>query len=364
VALKWPRIASKSRTALADGLASITTAMVARQPGRPADLEIRRALYGWAFNVNARNAGAPDAQTADTLAWLAEHSPRLRDLTEPSIMQPILDAISLNLDGQPAAATTVNRRRMVLHSTLEYAVELDRLPANPLDRIRWEAPKVADTVDRRVVVNPSQARALLDAVRAHGGPSGPALVAFFGCMYFAALRPEEAVELREQDCSLPANGWGELLLSGSAPWAGRAWTDNGSRRDPRQLKHRAKRDTRPVPVAPELVTILREHLDGFGTTDDGRLFRGVWGGPLGESTYGRAWRRARQAALSPFRPRHRWRAGRTTCGTRPCRCGSTRECLPNRSPSGPVTACKSSSRSTPSALTASRRRPAPASKRL
>jgi hypothetical protein len=45
--------------------------------------------------------------------------------------------------------------------------------------------------DRRVVVNPEQARALLAAVRRQK-PSGPALVAFVGAMYFAALRPAEA----------------------------------------------------------------------------------------------------------------------------------------------------------------------------
>jgi integrase len=62
---------------------------------------------------------------------------------------------------------------------------------------------------------------------------------------------------------------------------------------------RAKRDTRPVPVAPELVQLIRAHLDEFGTTKDGRLFRGAQGGPLGESTYGRAWKAARRAVLTP-----------------------------------------------------------------
>jgi hypothetical protein len=38
------------------------------------------------------------------------------------------------------------------------------------------------SVDRRVVVNPGQARQLLDAV-ASVQPSGPGLVAFFAAMY-------------------------------------------------------------------------------------------------------------------------------------------------------------------------------------
>ncbi len=298
-AMKWPRIASKSRTALADALASITTAMVADREGRPESQHLRQALYGWAFNVNTRKAGPLSGPAAPALPWIEAAAPLLPALTEPGAMRPILDALSVNLDGRPAAANTVNRRRMVLHSALEYAVELGRLAVNPLDRVKWEAPKTADEVDRRVVVNPTQARALLDAVGTHGGPSGPALVAFFGCLYYAAMRPEEAAELHEEDCQLPAEGWGELLLAGSAPWAGSAWTDDGSIRDSRQLKHRAKRDTRRVPAAPELVALLRRHLEEHGTTSDGRLFRGAWGGPVSESSYGRAWRSARQAALTP-----------------------------------------------------------------
>ena len=36
-------------------------------------------------------------------------------------------------------------------------------------------------------------------------------------MYFAALRPGEAVALRRQDCYLPATGWGRLTLEKSRP---------------------------------------------------------------------------------------------------------------------------------------------------
>jgi len=78
-------------------------------------------------------------------------------------------------------------------------------------------------VDRRVVVNPGQARALLAAVRRQK-PSGPSLVAFFGSMYFAALRPAEAATLRKTNLALPAEGWGELLLESSTPEAGASWT--------------------------------------------------------------------------------------------------------------------------------------------
>jgi hypothetical protein len=46
---------------------------------------------------------------------------------------------------------------------------------------------------------------------------GEHLEAFFGCMYYAALRPGEVVALGKGDTSLPAAGWGELALDLSDP---------------------------------------------------------------------------------------------------------------------------------------------------
>jgi integrase len=68
-------------------------------------------------------------------------------------------------------------------------------------------------VDRRSVVNPRQARALLKAVHAQH-LSGPRLVAFFAVLYYAGLRPEEAVILGKDDATLPPLVWDEDTLSG------------------------------------------------------------------------------------------------------------------------------------------------------
>lgn len=83
------------------------------------------------------------------------------------------------------------------------------------------------------------------------------------------------MDLRKEALSLPASGWGELYLSTSAPSAGRSWSESGTRREPRQLKHRGAEEVRIVPSPPELTALLRAHLDEHGTTPDGRLFRGV-----------------------------------------------------------------------------------------
>ena len=60
-------------------------------------------------------------------------------------------------DGRPTACGAL--------SALKYAVELELLPHNPLKQLKLRRPIVAEAVDRRVVVNHAQARALLAAVR-------------------------------------------------------------------------------------------------------------------------------------------------------------------------------------------------------
>lgn len=47
----------------------------------------------------------------------------------------------------------------------------------------------------------------------------PDQAAFFGCLYYAALRPEEAVAHHAADCQLPSCGWGQLTLTHSTPQA-------------------------------------------------------------------------------------------------------------------------------------------------
>ena len=125
----------------------------------------------------------------------------------------------------------------------------------------------------------------------------PELTAFFGCLYYAALRPAEAVALRADSCDLLPAGWGQLTLTGSLPRSARAWTGNGTPREARGLKLRPDGANRIVPIPPQLVRLLRHHLHAYGCAADGRLFRGARGGPLSESLYGRIWHQARAAAI-------------------------------------------------------------------
>lgn len=149
------------------------------------------------------------------------------------------------------------------------------------------------------MVNPVQARELLVAVSYVGRTRGRHLAALFACMYYAALRPEEAAGLLQQNCELPGKGWGMITLERARPQANKRWTDSGETHDSRGLKHRAIDDTREIPIPPRLVEILREHIEKYGVANDGRLFRTSKGKPFSASAYSGVWQIARELALTP-----------------------------------------------------------------
>jgi integrase len=294
--MKWPLSAAKSRRMIAEALATVTPALVTSTRGAPAPPLLRKALYRYAFNPAIGHAERPD-EVVEALAWIQKASVDVSALSDPSLIRKALSASAVTLDGRPAAATTLRRKRAVLYNALGYAVELQLLDSNPIDRIQWKAAEVAATVDRRVVANPDQVRFLLAGVREQR--MGERLVAFFGCLYFAGMRPAEALALRESNCILAERGWGRLNLTRSEPRAGVEWTDDGAAREVRGLKHRGQRETRSVPIPPELVRLLRDHIERLGVGPDGRLFRTGRNGAIQDGDYAEVWRNARRAVLTP-----------------------------------------------------------------
>jgi integrase len=294
---KWGSLAPVSRRSVAEALVTVTVALTAKEPGAPEAKVLRQALFGWAFNPATRQLDPPP-ETAAALDWAERASLPVAALEDTATVRLALGACARNLTGKAAAGSTQRRKRSVFYNALGYAVEQGHLPANPVDRIQWTTPAVAQSVDRRVVVSPAQARSLLAAVRAQSG-RGEHLEAFFGCLYYAAERPSEAVMLRENDLHLPKKGWGRIDLAASASRAGTAWTDHGTARQERGLKHRAAHETRSTPIPPELVRLLRAHIKRYGTTPDGRIFQTARGGLLQDSGYNEVWTEARQKALTP-----------------------------------------------------------------
>jgi len=278
---------------MAEAPATVTPALTRATGKRPPAEVLRAALYGHAFNPQHQTR-RPDPATAAALAWLERASLPVTRLQDPQVTRQALDALAVRLDGRRAAANTIARKRAVFHNALGYAVELGLLEVNPLGQHWRRTPRAASTADPRVIPGAGQVDAILTQVTR----IRPELTAFFGCLYYAALRPEEAVALRRDSLTLPASGWGQLTLTAALPRSARAWTGNGTAHEPRGLKLRPEGATRTVPIPPQLVSLLRWHLRAHGTAPDGRLFRGARGGPLSESLYGRIWHQARAASSS------------------------------------------------------------------
>jgi integrase len=299
---RWAEASAKQRDSMTDSLATVVPVLIKPVRGRPTPETVRRALRSYVLPLPRRERGRPEEITA-AVRWLEKASLPVAELQEITRVHELIDGLGRKLDGKPAATQTYRRRRAVVFNALEYAVELELLPSNPLGRVRRKRGKRAvQEVDRRVVVNPRQARELLTALTYVGGydrASGRRLRAFFACLYYAAMRPGEALGLRHSDCVLPATGWGRIELAETRPTAGKAWTDSGEAHDRRGLKQRAEGEVRIVPVPPPLVRILREHLEEFGTAKDGRMFSSERGNVVAASSYSRVWKQARELALVP-----------------------------------------------------------------
>jgi integrase len=239
VDMKWPRVAATTRRTHAEALTAVTASMFSGARGKPDGKIVRKALTRWGYNTVQRHDPDMPADVRAALRWVRANTRPVSDLDKAEVLRPLLDGLLLRLDGTPAATSVVSRRRKIFNTAVEYAVELKLLPANPVPELKWKIPKAVNIVDRRRVANPIQARTLLQAV-AEIPRNGPRLVAFYGCLYYAGLRPEEAAALNKRHLDLPPAGWGWFHLDRAEPHAGYEWTDTGQNRDRRQLKQRER----------------------------------------------------------------------------------------------------------------------------
>ncbi|MFF1927285.1 tyrosine-type recombinase/integrase [Streptomyces sp. NPDC058228] len=302
IEMKWPHSPGSTRRTLSEAMATIAPALVTDTKGMADARTVRTALYSWAFNMT-RRAEEPPPEVAKVLAWFERKSLPTSALADRMHVRAALDALTKKLDGATASASTIRRKRAIFHNALGYAVDAGLLAQNPLPQVQWKAPEqVEEELDPATVPDPRQALALLDAVRTQSA-RGRRLVAFFGCMYYAAARPAEVIGLSLEDCDLPRRGWGVLRLRETRPRSGSAWTDSGTAHDRRGLKHRPRKAIRTVPIPADLVALLRWHIVAYGVAPDGRLFRTQRGGLVQDTGYGEVWAEARSRALTPAQQR-------------------------------------------------------------
>ena len=293
---KWPNLAPVSRRSVAEALVTVTIALTAKEPGAPEPKVLRQALFAWAFNPATRDTDPPP-EIAAALDWAERASLPVAELEDTATVRLALAACARNLTGKPAAGSTQRRKRSVFYNALGYAVEQGHLPANPVDRIQWTTPAVAQT---RGPAGRGQPRPGQGPAGRRPGPVRPG-AAPGSVLRLPVLRRPAPVGGRDAPRERPApaeEGMGQDRPGRLRLPRGTAWTDHGTARQERGLKHRADHETRTIPIPPELVSLLRAHIKKFGTTTDGRIFQTARGGILQDSAYGAVWTEARKEALT------------------------------------------------------------------
>ncbi|WP_052319025.1 tyrosine-type recombinase/integrase [Streptomyces pluripotens] len=125
-------------------------------------------------------------------------------------------------------------------------------------------------IGKSSLLSADHVRALLDSIQEE---SSGVVFPFLAFMAGTALSPGEAVSVRVHELTLPEGEFGEVLVRAG--------------------------EGRRVPVSPDIVGVLRRWIDEADLEFEDLLFPAERGGPLASSEYKRAWRRARQAVLSP-----------------------------------------------------------------
>lgn len=132
--------------------------------------------FGWACNSAGLRPPTP----------LVCGNPRCR---------PRIPAPSHQADGKPAAPDYFAGRCRVIRTCLNFAVRKKRLTANPLASRnlpeKWRPPKVEEQVDLRSIAGHELVAEMLTMATYVGAGQGSRFAAFFGCMFYAMMRPAE-----------------------------------------------------------------------------------------------------------------------------------------------------------------------------
>lgn len=288
VLLKWPGWAGHSRRSSVETLVLFTPHLVASRAGDPP-----AGLRSWLLDHGYRPG---EYDECDESRWLDRNSLPMA-VIGPAQLELALAKATTRQDGRANAPTVVVRRRNTIKSVFTAAVRRELIPKNPMDRIEWRPPLRTSEVD--ISVLPSVAdvdRLVAEVASIRTGTNRYA--AFFAAMGLAGLRPSEVADMRVADLHLPGEGWGLVNLRGSIPAPGKRYSTDAQIRERKGLKRRADDAVRPVPLPPELVRILRDHLDRW-PAQGGLVFTNRNGRSVTTDNYNKTWNRTKAKLWPP-----------------------------------------------------------------
>ncbi|MBI4935945.1 MAG: site-specific integrase [Actinobacteria bacterium] len=295
---QWPTWAPRSRKSAIEALSrAVIHAVPQRAPQAP---EGTRAYLSLVL--------APDGTATNTAAeaWLRRWSLELARL-DKSAAAHVHRMLGLTDALQPAAASTAARYRSTTHALLHDALELGKLADDPwpaAKRGRRVREQQSERVDVDLLPSPAQLAQIIDRIPSHQ-PGSRAFWMLSQVGWYTGMRPSEALVVRAEDWTLPADGWGRVVVRHAHDGEGGVGpTKTGV--------------TRTVPVPPACVAIVRDWLDGRSSgplvTTRGNLVPSL-------SNWGRALRRACSDAgvgsISPYDLRHAYATFALAAGVAP-----------------------------------------------
>ena len=271
---QWVEWQPRTRTSAVESLSKLVMLTVSTPVGKR-DAELRRYL---------RTAMRPDAATPDAKweKWLRDNSVLIGSLDREAIAE-IDRELGLRLDGQPTAASTANRTRIVARACVVAAVAAGAIHGDPWpprahSRARRKVARRKRSVDLRKLPDPATMARAIDAIVTHA-PGSRTYRVMTGVAYYAGMRPSEVVMLRVGALELPSDGWGRIHVVE----ADISFDEPGE----------PKTGPRVVPIPPVLVTMLREWLiERRLVEEDALLFRTSGNRRPNQSNWVRTWHRA------------------------------------------------------------------------
>jgi hypothetical protein len=135
--MKWDEASPRHRQSTAEGLMTLTVALVQEGRSYANAKGLRQALRHWAFNPGARRgSGSMPEAFVEPLRWIESNSLPLTTLADPQGVRRALQATGTTLDGRPVSTSTLVRKRAALSGAFVYAVETGRPATNPLPQVR------------------------------------------------------------------------------------------------------------------------------------------------------------------------------------------------------------------------------------
>ena len=191
--------------------------------------------------------------------WIMKHSLCLSEINA-TVATMLLGHLNMKQDGKSQVTAKVfTRRRQAVSATLSHAVALDILKKNPIHSSLFTLPKSEARIDVEALPAIQEVRQLCDSLD-NGTKTGKTAKVFASVLWLTGLRPGEALALRTRNFRKNRNGNYELALSENIVQVAKAFSNTGKSQATKQLKARAQRHVRRVPVPDELVEILTSYL--------------------------------------------------------------------------------------------------------